>query len=195
MFFDMASGKGLTSIVLAKKYPNATVHMLDNNGKMNLDHLGAVPTVQFKNIDLFSEEAETLIMDALIEHNGFGVMVGMHLCGHLSRRAIEMWTNIMTKGEKIRENSFNLGLILSPCCLPHKVRIRRGSIMISGIGFNRHKNSSNRLVRLVGDFLYNIACSHVGHNMRLTQKRFFQDQSMLSPRNWFILVTPSGLEM
>ena len=37
--------------------------------------------------------------------------VGMHLCGNLSRRAIEMWTNIMTKGEKIRENSFNLGLI------------------------------------------------------------------------------------
>ena len=78
VFFDMASGKGLTSIVLAKKYPNATVHMLDNNGKMNLDHLGAVPTVQFKNIDLFSEEAETLIMDALIEHDGFGVMVGMY---------------------------------------------------------------------------------------------------------------------
>ena len=62
VFFDMASGKGLTSIVLAKKYPNATVHMLDNNGKMNLDHLSAVPTVQFKNIDLFSEEAEKLIM-------------------------------------------------------------------------------------------------------------------------------------
>ena len=192
VFFDMASGKGLTSIVLAKKYPNATVHMLDNNGKMNLDHLGAVPTVQFKNIDLFSEEAETLIMDALIEHDGFGVMVGMHLCGNLSRRAIEMWTNIMTKGEKIRENSFNLGLILSPCCLPHKVRIPKRKYNDFGYWIqSTQKQFGIDWYDLWATSLYNIVCSHVGHNMRSTQKRFFQDQSMLSPRNWFILVTPS----
>ena len=191
VFFDMASGKGLTSIVLAKKYPNATVHMLDNNGKMNLDHLGAVPTVQFKNIDLFSEEAETLIMDALIEHDGFGVMVGMHLCGNLSRRAIEMWTNIMTKGEKIRENSFNLGLILSPCCLPHKVRIPKRKYNDFGYWIqSTQKQFGIDWYDLWATSLYNIVCSHVGHNMRSTQKRFFQDQSMLSPRNWFILVTP-----
>ena len=192
VFFDMASGKGLTSIVLAKKYPNATVHMLDNNGKMNLDHLSAVPTVQFKNIDLFSEEAETLIMDALIEHDGFGVMVGMHLCGNLSRRAIEMWTNIMTKGEKIRENSFNLGLILSPCCLPHKVRIPKRKYNDFGYWIqSTQKQFGIDWYDLWATSLYNIVCSHVGHNMRSTQKRFFQDQSMLSPRNWFILVTPS----
>ncbi len=181
----------LRQYVLAKKYPNATVHMLDNNGKMNLDHLGAVPTVQFKNIDLFSEEAETLIMDALIEHNGFGVMVGMHLCGNLSRRAIEMWTNIMTKGEKIRENSFNLGLILSPCCLPHKVRIPKRKYNDFGYWIqSTQKQFGIDWYDLWATSLYNIVCSHVGHNMRSTQKRFFQDQSMLSPRNWFILVTP-----
>ena len=191
VFFDMASGKGFTSIVLAKKFPSSTVHMLDNNKNMNLSHLDAVPTVQFKNIDLFSEEAESLIMDALIEHDGFGVMVGMHLCGNLSRRAIEMWTNIMTKGEKLRANSFNLGLVLSPCCLPHKVRVPKRKYNDFGYWIQ----STQRQFGIDGydlwaTSLYNLVCSHVGHTMRSTQKRFFRDENLLSPTNWFILVTP-----
>ena len=47
--------------------------------------------------------------------------------------------------------------------------------MISGIGFNRHKNSSESIeYDLWATSLYNIVCSHVGHNMRSTQKRFFR---------------------
>jgi hypothetical protein len=191
VFFDMASGKGFTSVVLAKRFPNATVHMLDNNRNMNLAHLNAVPTVQFKNIDLFSEEAETLIMDALVHHDGFGVMVGMHLCGNLSRRAIEMWTNIMTKGEQMQENSFNLGLVLSPCCLPHKVRVPKRKYNDFGYWIK----STQRQFGIDGydlwaTSLYNLVCSHVGPNMRSVSKRFFRDESLLTPTNWFILVTP-----
>ena len=112
-------------------------------------------------------------------------------CGNLSRRAIEMWTNIMTKGEKLRANSFNLGLVLSPCCLPHKVRVPKRKYNDFGYWIQ----STQRQFGIDGydlwaTSLYNLVCSHVGHTMRSTQKRFFRDENLLSPTNWFILVTP-----
>lgn len=95
VFFDLCSGKGFTSILLAHRYPKARVLMFDKNEKMNLRHLESqhlASRVTFHPADLYAEDTAALVRDAVILHGANGsAIVGVHLCGDLARRAIELW--------------------------------------------------------------------------------------------------------
>lgn len=95
VFFDLCSGKGFTSILLAHRYPKARVLMFDKNEKMNLRHLESqhlASRVTFHPADLYAEDTAALVRDAVTLHGANGsAIVGVHLCGDLARRAIELW--------------------------------------------------------------------------------------------------------
>ena len=93
VIFDLCSGKGFTSILLAHRYPRARVLMLDNNKKINLAHLHSLhPRVTFHCVDLYAPEALELVRDAVALHGSTAAaVVGVHLCGDLARRAMQLW--------------------------------------------------------------------------------------------------------
>jgi hypothetical protein len=103
--FDLCSGKGMLSILLANQFPKAVIHMVDYHKGMNLTHLEGLPNVHFHCMDLFSQELQQLITDQ-VKQNKIVFLLGVHLCGDLSRRAMELWETCGAKA-----------LIVSPCCL------------------------------------------------------------------------------
>jgi hypothetical protein len=116
VFFDLCSGKGFTSVFLAHRYPKARVVMIDANKRMNLTHLESLsPRVTFHCLDLYSAETAALLRR---ETRAFGknasAVVGVHLCGDLARRALELW-----------DTSAADALVLSPCCLVREVHAQK----------------------------------------------------------------------
>ena len=158
VFFDLCSGKGFTSVLLAHRYPKARVLMFDKNAKMNLAHLKSLdPRVTFHRMDLYSDEMEATIRDAVAAHGTNGsAIVGVHLCGDLSRRAIELWDACGVDG-----------LVLSPCCLVREVRGHRQPKGRFGYGLPR-------LARKTGWDAYKLWClflfNHVGVMRRASAK-------------------------
>jgi hypothetical protein len=113
---DLCSGKGITSALGAALFPN-------NNHFLSIDKMleHTVPHYFFNNEehitymsrDIFSNEILHELQTLVHQHTLQGrttILVGMHCCGILSERAIELFENI----PDIK------GIVLSPCCLPKK---------------------------------------------------------------------------
>mmetsp|Transcript_23525 Transcript_23525/g.35745 ORF Transcript_23525/g.35745 Transcript_23525/m.35745 type:complete len:485 (+) Transcript_23525:3-1457(+) len=117
---DLCSGKSLTTTLASVLFPSSS-----SNGKGNqflaVDKLPVhlIPHMQQENTSYWSRNIMTDIFIRELErevkrHSEKGltpILVGMHLCGNLSERAIDIFHEI----------TLIKGLILSPCCLP-KVR-------------------------------------------------------------------------
>ena len=114
ILFDLCSGRGFVSIVLASEFPNARVFMIDNDTTMNVEHVESFgERLTFHALDAFHDETETFIREiARAGPTKTVVIVGVHLCGTLAHRAIELY-------ERIHEVS---SLVVSPCCLPRRRR-------------------------------------------------------------------------
>ena len=114
IFIELCSGRGFVSIVLATEFPKSRVYMIDNDTKMNVDHVKAFDDrVTFHALDVHDAATEDFIRDvAAKDRTKTVVVVGIHLCGNLSHRAIELY-------ERISEVS---SLVVSPCCLPQRRR-------------------------------------------------------------------------
>lgn len=104
--FDVCSGKGLGATLLSFLLPRGRVVMLDSNGGMDLSHLRARPNLSFRHVDLFSADTPAVLRE---EASGasYVVAVGMHLCGALSPRLIDL----AVAGGTID------AMALCPCCL------------------------------------------------------------------------------
>lgn len=121
--FDACSGRGVVGVLLSYFFPDARVVMLDANGSMDLSHVAGRENVRFWHCDLFGdsavrairetietenrEDAETSLFTKTPPRRRFRVLLGMHLCGALSPRLIDL--------------AFGLddvdGLVLCPCCV------------------------------------------------------------------------------
>jgi hypothetical protein len=117
--FDACSGRGVVGVLLGYFFPSAKVVMLDANGSMDLSHVAAKDNVRFEHCDLYGDSAvrairETIEDEDRSDQKTFGpkkrryrVLLGMHLCGALSPRLIDL--------------AFGLdevdGLVLCPCCV------------------------------------------------------------------------------
>ena len=124
---DLCSGKGVTTAICGALFPiiesTCTGSKRHNNHFLAMDKLPThlVPhflqdeNVSYLSRNIMSEdtllELEREVHRQTTEEGRTAILVGMHLCGHLSERAIEMFERIPL----IR------AIILSPCCLP-KVR-------------------------------------------------------------------------
>ena len=105
-------------MLLAHEFPDATIHMCDADARMKLTHLThpSMRNVTFHLEDIFRDEAEFTVRDAVAEAEAFNgggkcLVVGVHLCGDLARRAVELWRRAGAHA-----------LVLCPCCLPRRRR-------------------------------------------------------------------------
>ncbi|KAL7527188.1 hypothetical protein ACHAWF_002070 [Thalassiosira exigua] len=114
---DLCSGKGITTALCG-----ALDDEESNNHFLAIDRLLPHQTPHFLNSEkvrylrrdvmakeMFDEMAE-LVRQQTHERGRTCILVGMHLCGMLSERAVDFFERI----SEIR------GLVLSPCCLPQK---------------------------------------------------------------------------
>ena len=148
VFFDLCSGKGFTSVFLAHRYPEARVVMVDANARMNLTHLESLrPRVTFHCLDLYSAETMALMRrETRARGTRASVVVGVHLCGDLSRRALELW-----------DASLADALVLSPCCLVREVHARKRPCGRFGYGLPG-------LARRSGRDAYGLWCRFLFHH-------------------------------
>ena len=115
-FVELCSGRGCLSMLLAHEFPDATIHMCDADARMKLPHLAhpSMRNVTFHLEDVFTDEAKRTVVDAVAKAERDGgkcLVVGVHLCGDLARRAVELWRATGAHA-----------LVLCPCCLPRRRR-------------------------------------------------------------------------
>ena len=111
VFVDLCSGSGMLSIVVAHFFPAARVLMVDANPKIKLPHLACLPTVEHHLLDVQSTKALDLVRGAVRDATRACIVVGVHLCGDLSRRAVQLFLETESHA-----------LVLCPCCLPRRRR-------------------------------------------------------------------------
>ena len=111
VFVDLCAGRGMLSILMAHFFPAARVLMVDADPKIKLPHLACLPTVEHHLLDVQSAEAFDLVRGAVRDATRACIVVGVHLCGDLSRRAVQLFLETNARA-----------LVLCPCCLPRRRR-------------------------------------------------------------------------
>jgi hypothetical protein len=115
---DLCCGKGFASVLMAQEFPHALILMFDANEAIKPNAV-VFSNVRYHTADIhdagFAAKLRSLIDAALRKRPSPPralrcVAVGMHLCGSLSPRAIELF----------EQTDLLDGLILAPCCL-HKI--------------------------------------------------------------------------
>ncbi|KAL9179250.1 hypothetical protein ACHAXT_008540 [Thalassiosira profunda] len=114
---DLCSGKGITTAIcgaLADETSNNSFLAVDKVLPHTVPHFLDSDSIRYLCRDIMTEEifAELaeIVRRQTHENKRTCILVGMHLCGLLSERAIDFFERI----PDIR------GLVLSPCCLPKK---------------------------------------------------------------------------
>ena len=112
VIWDLCCGKGFSAVWLsANTYPNAKICMVDNHNKTSRDYLNAFPNITFYHLDIYSSKLQDLILKSVNDAPGTKViLVGIHLCGDLSRRALELQSTCGADAA-----------LLSPCCAMRNV--------------------------------------------------------------------------
>ena len=118
IIWDLCCGKGYSSVWLSKNtFPHAHIHLVDSDASINRDYLPAFPKLTFHHLDLNSTKLERAIINSKREQqqqqgemggekkNTLVILVGIHLCGDLSRRALELHSKCGAHAT-----------FLSPCC-------------------------------------------------------------------------------
>ena len=101
----------LHKFLMAHFFPAARVLMVDADPKIKLPHLACLPTVEHHLLDVQSAEAFDLVRGAVRDATRACIVVGVHLCGDLSRRAVRLFLSTNARA-----------LVLCPCCLPRRRR-------------------------------------------------------------------------
>ncbi|OUS47732.1 hypothetical protein BE221DRAFT_144382 [Ostreococcus tauri] len=173
--FDVCCGKGMTSCVAAASIVNCDVIAVDRDKRMNMKHLASEQKITFKEMDAYDEAVDEMMRDAKLSGKVV-VVCGVHLCGDLSRRAIELfarWGDI---------------LVLSPCCLVREVRAWKRPCGEFGYGLAR---AARRLEADSHDLWCKLLLAHVpthlGSEFAPVSKRIVVDDALLSEKNRFIV--------
>lgn len=183
--FDLCSGKGLLSATLATALASdgrTRVRAIDNDRRMVMDHLKTEDeSVSFHCVDVFSLELEELVRAECEDEDVVVVVVGVHLCGDLSRRAIELFT-------KYRCDV----LVLAPCCLVSEKRAIKRRYGEFGYGVRRAakalkgRDGARSSSDLWCTLLYDTIPSHVDADFVRVHKTIDSDVDVLSEHRTFI---------
>lgn len=135
VLFDICAGKGILSFLLAFMLPAVRVVMMDCNKKIQLDHLNidqCKAVVQFEVIDIYSSLFPSLIRSrslhfAQAEGRDVSVMLGIHLCGTLSTRIVEVFNQSTAWERSAAGYQLVTALAVSPCCMPRRSTAKAGA--------------------------------------------------------------------
>jgi hypothetical protein len=158
---DCCCGTGLTSVLLSAAFPQARVVGIDILSPRSITHFSS-QKASVRRVDLFAADQ---MLQELTGDGSAAVLIGMHLCGFLSTKCVELFCSL---GRKC------LGVVLSPCCLP-----KNTMAMQSGLG-----DLVSRAKRLgISNYLY--WCFELAQKMRAVGDFIVdmrQDTDILSPR-------------
>ncbi|CAK0874716.1 unnamed protein product [Prorocentrum cordatum] len=107
---DLCSGKSLTSTLVALQHPTVTVTAVDRLSQAHLPHWteAGLDNALYKRLDVMAEDFMDQLANTVAASGRPVAVLGMHLCGSLSERAVEVFQTMPL----VR------ACILSPCCLP-----------------------------------------------------------------------------
>jgi hypothetical protein len=166
VFVDCCCGAGLTSVLLSSAFPNARVLGLDLLSPRILSHLRS-QNASIHQADLFSADS---MLCALAAEDGVSlILIGMHLCGFLSTKLIELFSTL---------GSACAAVILSPCCLPSNAKAGQTSF-----------GNLCRRAAAVGIGQHDYWCLELVQRLRLeagVSVDLKQDDNVLSPRRGII---------
>jgi hypothetical protein len=187
--FDLCSGKGFSAVVASRSFGSrCEVHMVDANEKMDLSHLKNEPRIRFHGMDVYDARLDALVKEARDDaETSRVVIVAVHLCGDLSRRAIELWARHRVDV-----------LVLSPCCLVREVRPHKRPHGTFGYGLPRVvRRFGGDAYDLWTKLLYATVPSHVGDDFAVVRKTMSIDEHVMGEKNRFITarrVSPADAE-
>lgn len=115
---DLCSGKSLTTAIGGALFPKGLFLAVDKLEPHFVPHFGQQANTEYLSHDVMTRPFFNLLEQKVqkvlrLEPDRVVILIGMHLCGHLSIRAIDLFHRIPL----IR------GMILSPCCLPKRYGI------------------------------------------------------------------------
>jgi Methyltransferase domain len=171
-FYDVCSGKGILSFLLAILFPEIPrIAMVDSNADMKLDHLTSecCSSVTFEKQDIHSGEfADFLVSESEICRlsNRIPIIIGLHLCGTLSTRLTQLYNSIV--GLPV--------LIVSPCCAP--TRSKKNRAFMTRERLRQNKWSS---------YAFWYMTVYVSICPLLSVKDIVKDELVLSEKNTLIL--------
>lgn len=187
--FDLCSGKGFSAVVASRRFGSrCEVHMVDANEKMDLSHLKSEPRIRFHGMDVYDARLDALVKEAREDaETSRVVIVGVHLCGDLSRRAIELFARHRVDV-----------LVLSPCCLVREVRPHKRPHGTFGYGLPKVvRRFGGDAYDLWAKLLYATVPSHVGDDFAVVRKTMSIDEHVMGEKNRFITarrVSPADAE-
>lgn len=187
--FDLCSGKGFSAVVASRRFGSrCEVHMVDANEKMDLSHLKGEPRIRFHGMDVYDARLDALVKEAREDaETSRVVIVGVHLCGDLSRRAIELFARHRVDV-----------LVLSPCCLVREVRPHKRPHGTFGYGLPKVvRRFGGDAYDLWAKLLYATVPSHVGDDFAVVRKTMSIDEHVMGEKNRFITarrVSPADAE-
>lgn len=176
--FDLCSGKGFSAVVASRRFGSSCeVHMVDANEKMDLSHLKGEPRIRFHGMDVYDARLDALVKEAREDaETSRVVIVGVHLCGDLSRRAIELFARHRVDV-----------LVLSPCCLVREVRPHKRPHGTFGYGLPKVvRRFGGDSYDLWAKLLYATVPSHVGDDFAVVRKTMSIDEHVMGEKNRFI---------
>uniref|UniRef100_A0A7S4Q895 Methyltransferase domain-containing protein n=1 Tax=Alexandrium monilatum TaxID=311494 RepID=A0A7S4Q895_9DINO len=109
---DLCCGKSITAALVSLQYPEVRVSAVDRLEPRFLPHFNAGDgcSVQYAQLDVLHESFLAELQHLVQQASRPTALLGMHLCGKLSVRAIEAYARV----PQVQT------LVLSPCCLPRK---------------------------------------------------------------------------
>ena len=170
---ELCSGRGFVSLVLADAFPKARIYMIDRDTTMDVSHVETYggARMSFHALDLHSTACEEFVRGVADDAETRGqtvVLVGVHLCGTLSHRAIELYERIERA----------VAIVVAPCCLPQR---RRHDVF----GFH-----CKDIARSIGNGVtpFQCWCTQLYFRLPLTSKRNMTiDHDVLSTQNTFLV--------
>eukprot|EP00445_Apocalathium_hangoei_P067553 CAMPEP_0204136068 /NCGR_PEP_ID=MMETSP0361-20130328/16617_1 /ASSEMBLY_ACC=CAM_ASM_000343 /TAXON_ID=268821 /ORGANISM="Scrippsiella Hangoei, Strain SHTV-5" /LENGTH=544 /DNA_ID=CAMNT_0051089529 /DNA_START=212 /DNA_END=1843 /DNA_ORIENTATION=+ len=108
---DLCCGKALTSTLAALRHPGVRVTAVDRLSRRKQPHFAEVglASVEYARLDVLADDFIENIVQTIEKVGRPTAVLGMHLCGRLSERAIELFQAVPVAQR----------CVLSPCCLPH----------------------------------------------------------------------------
>ena len=108
---DLCCGKSLTCALAASRLPELAISAVDHAGPEGLPHYewAGMTNVLYLQQDVLVQNSTESLSQRIARVGRPTAVIGIHLCGRLSERAIELFEAV----EQVRT------CILVPCCLPH----------------------------------------------------------------------------
>jgi hypothetical protein len=149
---DLCCGKGFFSLIAALERPSMAVVMIDSSSAIKTEHADALPNLTFLRADIMSSAFAATLDTALtaactplppqapdrVAVPGCGIAVGIHLCGKLSPRAVELFC----------ASPLLSTLLLVPCCL-HKIADAELKLRAKALAIEPYEAKVEELVGLL----------------------------------------------